>query len=125
MLHQTCLIVGAHFRPPAKAILQVLPQGTPLILRPEPENPYDDHAVAVDLDPGEIPISVHEELNTLAGGMGHSIESILDMDQIHLGYIPRELALTLHTPIKDAPKVEAKLTFNAQGKPSVAFTLNN
>jgi hypothetical protein len=43
----TGLMVGMHFRPPAKAVLEALPVGTTLWLRREPENPYDANAVQV------------------------------------------------------------------------------
>ena len=44
-------LVGAQFYPPAKLLLQWIPPLTPLILTPEPSNPYDPNAVQVFLDP--------------------------------------------------------------------------
>ena len=40
-------IVGTHFHPPAKLLLTKLPVGTPLILSPTPDNPYDSNAIEI------------------------------------------------------------------------------
>jgi hypothetical protein len=45
-------VAGAVHRPDALASDAAAP-GRPLVLRPEPENPHDPHAVAVDLETGE------------------------------------------------------------------------
>jgi hypothetical protein len=62
----TTSLVGAHFRPPAKALLAVLPTGHPLFLRPEPTNEYDSNAVQVALR-----------------------TAVLSQEEWHLGYLPR------------------------------------
>ena len=40
-------LVGAHFRPPAKALIQSLPVGQVLRLSREPDNQYDTNAIQV------------------------------------------------------------------------------
>ena len=97
-------IVGAHFRPPAKAILASLPTGAVLSLVPEPENPFDSNAIAVFVEPKEIPPSEHETLNETAQGMGFSIEDILTAPAWHLGYIPKALAATIVEDLNESPE---------------------
>lgn len=84
------LIVGAHFRPPAKALLQVLPLGLPLMLIAEPSNEHDPDAIRVEVVTSDIPLEQHTYLNTLAAGYGYDLDSILAQDSWHLGYIPRK-----------------------------------
>lgn len=81
-----CPIVGAHFRPPAKLILAVLPMGCELLLEPEPENQYDARAIKVLVTPDKIPESQHEMLRSELPGMGFSLEDILALDFVFLGY---------------------------------------
>ena len=81
-------IVGAQFRPPAKALLAALPQGTPLRLQAEPDNEYDSLAVAVWLDSEAIPASCHEELKLHLAGYGFDLEQVLTQPSWHLGFIP-------------------------------------
>ncbi len=85
------LLVGSHFRPPAKCVLSSLPSGTSLTLRPEPENPYDSEAVAVYLSPREIPESAHESLSRELPSFGSSLDELLSQEEpLHLGYLARE-----------------------------------
>lgn len=83
----TSILVGAHFRPPAKLLLEHLPSGTPVLLEPEPDNPYDENAVKVWLAPGEIPASEYDELREALVGFGTSLDEILATDRVHLGYV--------------------------------------
>jgi hypothetical protein len=92
------LIVGAHFRPPAKVVLEVLPLNTVLYGRAEPENPYDPNAVAVYLDnPLEAlravgpPDSFAWEL--FEGQLlncGWSRDLLAKEESLQLGYLSRE-----------------------------------
>jgi len=66
----TTLIVGSHFHPPAKTLLAGLPNGLPLSIVPEPENPYDENALLVTLDPRSIPKNLWKGLDTLLEGSG-------------------------------------------------------
>lgn len=83
----TVPLVGMHFRPPAKQVLAVLPQGCELRLRPEPENPYDQKAIQVLVDPRLIPESQHEALAAAMQGTGSTIEDLMMQELMHLGYI--------------------------------------
>ena len=82
------LIVGAHFRPPAKTLLTHLPARTGLVLEAEPENPWDASAIRVMLDPGAVPETQHAALQDLLPASGHDLDEILTGPPIHLGYLP-------------------------------------
>jgi len=110
-------IVGAHYRPPAKAILAVLPGGTPLLLRAEPTNPYDSNAIMVLLDPRHIPEHCKEELATRCEGYGMDLDEVLAQSHIHVGYVPAVNALAIRLP-GDTP---AALAFTMNGGPAVSF----
>ena len=81
------LLVGAHFRPPAKLLLGHLPSGARVTLEPEPDNPYDEHAVKVWISPDEIPATEHEALAAELPGFGMSLEELLATSRVHLGYV--------------------------------------
>lgn len=87
-------IVGARFRPPAPSVLACLTTGTSLSLRLEPENPYDEFAIAVEItgfasDYPEDALEIEEDWT--------SEKELPDLDAtLHLGYIPKEFAATLH-----------------------------
>lgn len=85
----TTQIVGAHFRPPAKALLACLPNGQQLGLRPEPSNPYDENAVQVLLRSADIPDECWEELELQLAGAGFDKETIMSEPLWHLGYMPK------------------------------------
>lgn len=40
-------LVGMHFRPPAKDVVNMLPANAELLARRQPDNPYDQNAIAV------------------------------------------------------------------------------
>lgn len=100
-------LVGAHFRKPAPAILGVLPLGHPLILEPEPTNPYDPNAIKVNISIDSIrqlPQEVQNELDVRAAGSGHSLEEILNHpEDFHLGFVAKEETEKLH-PILNSCK---------------------
>jgi hypothetical protein len=92
-------IVGAHFRPPAKQLLTVLPLGTPLVLRAEPDNPYDDNAVQVLVSLTDTyPVSQWPILATALQGTGYDPQDLVDREAkegpLHIGYVPRSGAKT-------------------------------
>ncbi len=83
-------LVGMHFRPPAKTVVDHLPAGCPLGLVPEPENPYDPKAIKVLLtvtDLGEQVLSPSGELANALLGTGWDLEGLLAEGQIQLGYL--------------------------------------
>lgn len=133
-------LVGAHFRPPAKAILQSLPASYPLELRPEPTNPYDANAVAVWFDAASLSAPAKEELESTLPGSGSSLEDLLSQRFWQLGYLAKEHAAIHQERIGftiEGHNVDAsvsgegflwtgypcKLTFTAEGKPAVIFTI--
>jgi hypothetical protein len=145
----TTQLVGAHFRPPAKALLAFLPAGCPLALRPEPQNEYDANAVQVLLRTSILsPILDHEAVRDEAeqqlAGAGFDIQSIREAEEWHLGYLPRaakgnavleawnvEVQRAIHAicqPIRGEPEdgfgdenptIACTLSFDSSGKPSV------
>jgi len=138
--HYNLPLVGSHFRPPAKALIQSMPMAHPLELRPEPTNPYDSNAVAVWLDAHTLPDEALEELRHTLPGMGSDIDDLMSQRHWHLGYIPKTDAATLQAPIDAAIEAHnletdasgegflrigqpAALSFDGTGKPLVTFTL--
>lgn len=90
----TTQIVGAHFRPPAKALLACLPAGHPLALRPEPTNEYDENAVQVLLRSDSLRDLCNEEffrdeIERQLAAQGFDLESVLGKAEWHLGYLPK------------------------------------
>lgn len=82
------LLVGSHFTPPAKALLEHLPMGTKLTLTRDIENPYDELAVHVLLsDPASIPESQHAELSAKLPGMGFDLIEIMRGEPVVLGHL--------------------------------------
>lgn len=61
MANFTAPLVGMHFRPPAKDIVNCLPAGVELLLEHQPDNPYDGDAIRVLLF-GFTVGGQHEEL---------------------------------------------------------------
>ncbi len=144
----TTQLVGAHFRPPAKALLACLPAGHPLALRPEPTNEYDENAVQVVLRTTSLsPLTddpfFSDELNTQLEGAGFDLASVLGESEWHLGYLPRaakgnakleewnvgvqqavhavckELEDNNSAAIENYATVACTLSFDASGKPTV------
>ena len=113
-------IVGQYFRPPAGAILQVLPAGATLILRPEPSNPFDPNAVQVLVKTTEIPQEHTDILDAIAQGQGYSAEDIFAAEEWHLGYIPRNMAKDL---VKTLPTgdTQATICFSPSGSARLAL----
>jgi hypothetical protein len=133
-------LVGMHFRPPAKAILQSLPAGYPLELRPEPTNPYDANAVAVWFDASHLPDDSLEELRHTLPGQGSDIDDLCEQRFWHIGYMAREHAADHQSDIAmltEAHNVDAsvsgegmiwtgfpaRLGFDGTGKPLVLFNI--
>lgn len=119
-------IVGARFRPPAQDILNMLPAGSRLILRRQPDNPYDANAVQVLL-PGYNEGGDHESL----WEMYHENYGTPENGELHLGFVPRGNAAELSPKMvhqhEEAPEGESRdlegvLTFSGtSGSPQVSF----
>jgi hypothetical protein len=93
-------IVGAHWRPPAKALLEVLPSDQKLVLAPEPDNPHDRHAIKVEIKTKDMPDSKEfvSAFNSAAAGYGYDWEKVQLEPIWHLGYVPAKIAATLKLP---------------------------
>lgn len=98
-------IVGARFHPPAEALIGVMPVGTRLTLRPEPDNEYDANAIAVFVRRVEIAV----------------FQYLLDEadNEIQLGYLPRELAATLRASGDFNGDVDGTFTISVRGNAQV------
>lgn len=87
---QTTLIVGAHFRPPAKQLLGHLPTGAKLQLLPQDDNPYDPAAVQVLVDPQQIPSERWEQLDQELLETGNTVEQVMSGGPVQLGFVPAQ-----------------------------------
>lgn len=134
------LLVGAHFRPPAKTVIQSLPAPYPLELRPEPSNPYDPNAVAVWFDATHLSADAKEELESTLPGSGGDLDDLISQRFWQLGYLAKEHA-ALHQELiariieghnEDAAVsgegflwtgYPCKLTFTGEGRPAVMFSV--
>lgn len=136
----TTQIVGAHFRPPAKALLACLPAGHPLALRPEPTNEWDENAVQVlllsaSLQPLLAEPFFRDELERQLSGQGFDLEQVLAEPEWHLGYLPKAakgnpalqewnvgVQKAVHEVCRNADFEQAQiaclLSFDSAGKPT-------
>jgi hypothetical protein len=117
-------IVGAHYRPPAKAILSAISPGTKLFLRAEPSNEYDINAIQVLIKPDEIQEEDYDNLNSELSGYGQDVGEILTQSEMYLGYIPKEIAKVLKESgiISNDVEYEGEYSLNFSGKPMVSFS---
>ena len=133
----TTLLVGAHFRPPAKQLLAVLPAGASLRLVPEPDNPYDAKAIRVMVRPSEVPESQWPVLEEALAGTGVDFGDL--PAEVQLGYLPDSdgkvcqkeqvpgngdvAAAVAKMPHLAWCFVKATLAFSPAGKPQVVISL--
>lgn len=128
-MREVAPLVGMHYRPPAKAILAGLAGGANLILRLEPENPYDPNAIMVLVKGDETEPDARASVGILAEGYGFSLEQIVEAaEPWHIGYLARERAAELAPRIAarlplGALEWEGTLSFDHTGKPQVALEL--
>jgi len=110
-------VVGNQHRLAGSAVLPVLEVDQPLLLDPEPENPYDSLAIKVNVD-----------MTGIRDAMGNLYSNEPEGPIICLGYIPRSGTRTDTTGfgnrevmriIQGGPEWEAFLTFSPQGDPMV------
>ena len=133
-------LVGAHFRPPAKTIIQSLPAGYTLELRPEPSNPYDANAVAVWFDASHLTQDAKDELESTLPGSGSNLDDLLEQRFWQLGYLAKEhaalhqerIAFMIEGHNEDAAVsgegflwsgFPCKLSFTGAGQPAVIFNI--
>lgn len=118
-------IVGMFYRPPAKALMDVLRNGTPLTLIAEPDNDFDPNAIAVWLYSRDIPEgAAHAQLLETLPPFGFTLDKVLAEEAWQLGYVKKEMAKELReadlVPI-DNP-VEGVLVFSPSGAPMVRLS---
>ena len=133
MVTHSAPLVGAHFRPPAKALLQSLPSNHPLELIPEPTNPYDPNAVAVFLRSSTLSQDSLAELGETLPPMGCDVETLLATPLWHVGYMAKEHASRHQQEIGRILAAEmeefgegafaARLNFSGDGKYVIKFDL--
>jgi hypothetical protein len=107
------LLVGEHFRPPAKLILANLPAKTELRLELENDNPYDAHAVRVLVLPSKIPESRFETLAAQLPEYGATLEQVLSSGPIWLGYVAASEGKPLKTAQVGDPSLVGNQEFRA------------
>jgi hypothetical protein len=128
MSTQRSLIVGAHFRPPAKGLLTILPAGSKLVARREASNAYDANAIQVIWPTSGLDASSgiglsHEDVQSAVEGYGSSADEVFSAPEWHLGYVPRGEAANI-APLMDRAGVSelpGELTFAATGGAQIAF----
>lgn len=116
------LLVGMHFNPPAKLLLSALPSGVSLRLQPEPENPWDEAAVKVLVEPSQIPFAMLDYLDQALQDMGFQLEEVLAAPEWMLGH----LAASGGKPLSKVPGLQGNLEFrealaSGQRRASLAF----
>ena len=110
-------IVGAYYRPPARALIDALPVGAALLLRPESTNEYDPHAVAVYLPTENLNDASIAALRESLPSHGIEVDQILESSEWQLGYIPRDTAgLEITRADHDLP---CTFFLTLDGKPAV------
>jgi len=121
-------IVGAYYHPPAKAILEFLPVGHPLILLPEPTNEVDPNAIAVWIKSSSLPDPGSEEWESALAGFGLTWDELRSKPYYHLGYIPTTAAAQIMADgglnLDRDGQVKAEFTVGARGGPRVRFDLH-
>lgn len=126
MKSYTIPIVGARFRPPADAVLQLLPANAPLKMHRQPENPYDENAIQLMLPDW---VKTYPQIVEHPDVSKHYDEENQPPVDLHLGYIPKDFAAKI-APVMDidvgtdltTPDWEGTLGFTSSGGPAVIFS---
>lgn len=117
-------LVGAHYRPPAKALLEVLRAGTQLRLVPEPDNPFDPNAIKVEVERQvlrDLSESVQRALEADLARFGFELADVLgEGPPWHLGYVARQQAAEFAPQLRGAEH-PAVLSFAANGSPQISI----
>lgn len=144
------LLVGAHFRPPAKQLLAAVPPGLPLYFEPEWDNPYDSSAIKVKIRIDDVPKEFDDSISEALLGTGwewHALRGFAPDDEgfiadsIFLGYVAKSGGKPLlkdgrglpgNQAFKDALGVPeqvwsgrpiGRLSFGPNGEPQVILSL--
>ena len=86
------LLVGSHFCPPAKAVLKHLMNGAKVSFVKDPNNPYDENAIKVMIEPrqmfnGEEYVVYDESYIVDFAAYGEDIDEVLQRETLMLGHI--------------------------------------
>lgn len=84
---KTFLLVGTHFHRPSKVLLAAMIQDTPVELRREPENPYDEHAVAVYVDQEKLDLFLLGQLVGDLEASGYTLRDVVRQPRWKLGHM--------------------------------------
>lgn len=134
-------LVGMHFRPPAKDVVNLLPANTNLLLVREPDNPHDAHAIKVLLLGFNTEGDCAKQYQCIAeqitmdefNNLKYNMDNLTD--PLQLGYIANaektggkfasEIAPIMDEmeAVGDAGILNCRLGFNSAGKPVVLFTI--
>lgn len=131
----TSLLVGMHFNPPAKQLMEALPSGMELHLIPDPDNPYDANALTVRVDVASLPAELDDLAREKLEGTGFELDELRASDDfLMLGHV----AASGGKPLAKAglevgnvqflefmaanPDYSAKLAFAASGAPLVMLS---
>lgn len=109
MTTKTLLLVGAHFNRPSKVLMGALVQDQEVELRREPENPYDEKAIAVYVTTAKVDMDILEK--DLLGDLeatGYGLRDIRGQEKWKLGHVGAEGG----KPLKDAARRGVSLTSN-------------
>jgi len=133
----TSPIMGAYYRPPAKAILDHLAAGQALVLRADPygETAGTEHndptAIAVFLVPDEQMRArfidsdgqytrAGAALSEALGGYGYTVEEIIHEKEWHVGYVKKEIAAEIGG-LPESEDVAGSFRVGGQGGARVVF----
>jgi hypothetical protein len=119
MATNTLPIVGAFHHPPAKALIEALPIGTPLTLIAEPDNAFDVNAIMVWLKSTDIPEAAYPMLEESLPAFGHSLDTVTNQESWHIGYIPKEMAAKLRAQGVAEQPLEVSFSTSTNGAPRV------
>lgn len=125
-------IVGAYYRQkegtsPAETLLRILPKDTKLIVRADPKNPVDPHAIAISISTSEIAyrIGANDSLRirlaeslTRTKNDDWTIDRMLEAAELPLGFIPAAAAKDMDIGSAD---IDGTLSFGLDGIPKVTF----
>lgn len=108
------LLVGVHFHPPAKILLEALPGGALLALTPEPENEYDPNAIKVSISPEAFPESTYEFLSENLPSGGLTLEQFMSGGEFMLGHVGKSGGKPLDKARIAWPEMAASLVGNSE-----------
>lgn len=124
-------IVGMYYRPPAKALVAVLPVGTRLLLRSDPcgsatgSDHTDPTAIAVFLATTDFPQRAEAAFDTEGAQYGYDTARLREAEEWCLGFIPKHLAAHMHNEagFPTDRDVVGEFTCTGNASPLVRYTL--